>query len=88
MLKKEIFLSNGESDGHQYEYCDVCGAEAATKFLNDCYQCTDCRNKERDKLEDKFWEIHYKWEEEHDERKAKQLLEQLTEIENQIDAII
>lgn len=42
MFKNEIILRNGESDGYAEEYCDDCGAEAATKEFDGFDMCQDC----------------------------------------------
>lgn len=87
MLKKEIFLSNGEPDGYEFEYCDQCGAEAPTKLLNDCYQCQDCRNKERDRLGAEYIQICDILDAEQDEAKAIELQKQLNQLEIEINQI-
>lgn len=51
MLRKEIFLSNGESDGYEIETCDRCENEAYTQFWKDQYVCEECLRTELAKVE-------------------------------------
>lgn len=51
MLRKEIFLSNGESDGYETETCDRCENEAYTQFCKEQYVCEDCLRVELAKVE-------------------------------------
>lgn len=71
MLKKEIFLSNGESDGYEIETCDRCENEAYTQYWKEQYVCEECLRKELNDLENK----HGK------------LLSDIQQLENQIDEL-